>query len=327
MKAPGMAAEQSRRPTAFTLVELLVVIAIIGLLIGLLLPAVQAAREAGRRSSCSNNVRQLALAAANFHDAKQRFPHEGGFTTVLSNFSWYCYVLPFMEQLEIEAAFGSGYPAMNKAYNDRFSVGRNRISVLQCPSATVFRSASTGDAPGAGFVGNAWTSHYYGNAGPIGTNPATGQSMAYSWNQPPSGNTQGGLGCQGIIVHSASVISAAADATPVRVKEVTDGTSKTFLLFEISWDGVQASYRSWLKGTQFQGSAGGHRNVRYGMRVNANTGTQFNGISMGSNHPGGCSVAFADGSVRFLSEMADTNSVLIPLASRAGGETVNGDRY
>ena len=59
---------------AFTLVELLVVIAIIGLLIALLLPAVQAAREAARRADCSNRVKQLGLAAHNFHDAYRRFP-------------------------------------------------------------------------------------------------------------------------------------------------------------------------------------------------------------------------------------------------------------
>jgi len=58
----------------FTLVELLVVIAIIGTLVGLLLPAVQAAREAARRSSCANNLKQVGLAAQNFHDARKSYP-------------------------------------------------------------------------------------------------------------------------------------------------------------------------------------------------------------------------------------------------------------
>jgi prepilin-type N-terminal cleavage/methylation domain-containing protein len=314
-----------RRRGAFTLVELLVVIAIIGVLVGLLLPAVQAAREAARRSTCGNNARQLALAAANFTEAQGYFPYEGGLSG-LSNFSWLCYVLPFMDQQDLYDQFGAGYPTPRQAYNNKLSLGRFRIPTLQCPSAQFTRSGSSGDAPGGGFSGNAWTTHYYGNAGPYGTNPATGQSLAYKWNQG-SGNTQGGLACEGIIVHSSKVISAATDATPVKPKEVVDGTSKTLMLMEISWDGVQASFRSWLKGTQFQGSAGGHRNVRYGMRLAGYTGANFNVTGMGSNHPGGCSITFADCSVRFLSEMVDTNTVLIPLASRGGSETVSAERY
>lgn len=92
------------RRHAFTLVELLVVIAIIGILIGLLLPAVQAARESARRMQCTNNIKQLALAAQNYHDANRAFPmptgYRGGCTNCPSpgGFSVHALLLPFYEQ-------------------------------------------------------------------------------------------------------------------------------------------------------------------------------------------------------------------------------------
>lgn len=82
----------------FTLVELLVVIAIIGVLIALLLPAVQAAREAARRTQCSNNLRQLGIAVQNYHDVNNEVPPEHMFAyTVQHQATWAVLILPYME--------------------------------------------------------------------------------------------------------------------------------------------------------------------------------------------------------------------------------------
>ena len=99
----------------FPLVELLVVIAIIGILIALLLPAVQAAREAARRTQCTNHQKQLALAVHNFHDVREHFPNvNNNFWAVPPDkigwhawVSWRPYLLPFIEQQALYEALRS----------------------------------------------------------------------------------------------------------------------------------------------------------------------------------------------------------------------------
>jgi prepilin-type N-terminal cleavage/methylation domain-containing protein len=127
----------------FTLVELLVVIAIIGVLTSLLLPAVQAAREAGRRAQCSNNVKQLGLAAHHHHDTHRHLPPGiGYYPTAASGVfgTYFFHLLPFMEQGALfDSSLGSvpfpspvgptaaHYPGNNNVY-------RQSLTVLLCPS-------------------------------------------------------------------------------------------------------------------------------------------------------------------------------------------------
>ena len=143
--------QQDRRPNShsgFTLVELLVVIAIIGILIGMLLPAVQSVRQAARRTTCANNIRQLALAVHNFESGHMRFPvnqigaglpnNSGGFST--GNYSWLVPLLPHFEEQNVHDLMNH---AINNGDGDGYKISDTHpnaeaagtlIDTLVCPS-------------------------------------------------------------------------------------------------------------------------------------------------------------------------------------------------
>ena len=126
--------KRSRRTvvsTPFTLIELLVVIAIIGILVALLLPAIQAAREAGRRASCSNNLRQIGVALHNYHDTHGSFPPGAIHPTGVTSKSWsiHARLLAFLEEENLQDLIDWSAP-----YSAQGEVTRTRIDAYICPS-------------------------------------------------------------------------------------------------------------------------------------------------------------------------------------------------
>ena len=130
---------------AFTLVELLVVIAIIGILVALLLPAVQAAREAARRISCSNNSKQLGIALHNYHDSHGSFPPESVWVYdhgktgdpanyVARNFTWISMLLPYIEQEQLGDQIVQELPIWGQTDQSNKLIVSTQLKVLTCPS-------------------------------------------------------------------------------------------------------------------------------------------------------------------------------------------------
>ncbi|MFN3161437.1 MAG: DUF1559 domain-containing protein [Rubinisphaera brasiliensis] len=327
------------RRSAFTLIELLVVIAIIAILVALLLPAVQQAREAARRSSCKNNLKQLGLALHNYHDTHTTFPYgKGGPVRASQRHSWYVSLLPFFEQ----AALADQIPSLDDSQIDPWHTWWRdtvpEMAVINCPSDVI------------GFQ----TDRHRGRSNYVG---CTGDNQTTETSNP-----------NGIFGYRSKT----------SFRDITDGTSNTLLLSECTRptdthsfgrvanispvdratcrataDPARPGY--FLTSTDYAGSGsapsnlgdGRARGTRFGDGKAMNTGFNAvlgpnqpscgdgqdpgNGIfSAMSRHQGGVQVVMADGSTRFISENIDTtdqsgsggsvSGLWGGLATKGGGE-------
>ena len=291
-----------RHTRGFTLIELLVVIAIIAVLIALLLPAVQQAREAARRSQCKNNLKQIGLALHNYHDVYNTFP-VGGFSAMYSG--WSVSVLPQLEQGALFDNFT--FTAGNYLQTGKIRNAVVRIPVYLCPSsAELYDETANLTHDGK----QLYTMHYYGMMGPVGVNQTTGQNYAY-YN---SGNSAGfgGFSREGVFYLDEAR----------KFGDVSDGTSNTVFVGEISWNdrpGITTRYRMWTRGGSVAaGYASSIKNAAD--QINGTAGTSlYNSIAYGSNHTGGTHVQMGDGSVRFLSENINY-ATWLGVCSIKGGE-------
>jgi prepilin-type N-terminal cleavage/methylation domain-containing protein len=288
----------------FTLVELLVVIAIIGILIALLLPAVQAAREAARRSSCTNNMKQIGLAMHNYHDTNQRLPFG---THHLNRWGWPPRMLSFIEGT---AEFNQYDFKLASWQNNNFALIKAIHRGFLCPSDSLAERITTEEnfATGAGGDWRVSQCDYaacigdYINSTGVGANPAYGNS--------PGGvfpyEVRGMIGRWG---------------WAARFGDVPDGLSNTILLGEC----IGALCITQSFGTQCWGTTSHPINfMNQSLIDNPPSWEPMNprwdeSIGFRSMHSGGANFCLGDASVRMLNDSID-GAVYRAMASRMGGE-------
>jgi prepilin-type N-terminal cleavage/methylation domain-containing protein/prepilin-type processing-associated H-X9-DG protein len=309
----------------FTLIEILVVIAIIAILIGLLLPAVQKVREAANRIKCANNLKQIALAAHNYHDANNRFPAGGRVPVFVGDrptrgTNLWIELLPYIEQDNLYKQWDRDDNRKNVA-GETNATQAQVLKLLICPSDSLPESVVNHSAA----VTLPWCWGFYGMSS-YGGNAGTRSLPFVATPAFP------GISRDGIFFIDSSV----------GTNDITDGTSNTLLFGERyhrdpEFDPLQLAVAPGLAPLAHQGKWGfvagppgimGNVTLHSAVPINYRLPPDGDflalisrAVAFGSGHAGGANFAFADGSVRFLRDGMPL--LMLPaLSTRDGGEVV-----
>jgi prepilin-type N-terminal cleavage/methylation domain-containing protein/prepilin-type processing-associated H-X9-DG protein len=301
---------QPTPPRGFTLIELLVVIGIIAILIGLTLPAVQRVREAANRASCKNNLKQIGLAIAAYHDANDQFP-KGGISSWARWYqypgtgpqsgphdqplNWHYQILPFIEHGDILVS------------TDADAVRKNVVPTFACPSR---RPSGPCEAQQGRMLAD------YASA-----TPANGANDLLSyWQGKPGQPAKPGAYYNGVI--------ARGWAAPRRVTAsmVTDGTSNTLVVGEKWLKPAEYAIGSWHDDAGW-GDGWDADVIRYTRTApQSDRGTNGDGVEFGSAHPDSMNAVFADGSVRSI-RYGISADLFNRLGHRSDGSVIDHDAY